>query len=121
MGLALLTPASSVLLPAFGTPMIPTSATSLSSISTHISMPSSPFSAICGALFFAVLKDALPLPPLPPGMIISLCPCANISAMTSPVSEFLTTVPGGTRTVRSRPSLPCIFFPPPLPPGSARW
>jgi len=48
-------PARKVDLPALGTPMMPTSATSFSSISTHISTPSSPFSAICGALFFAVL------------------------------------------------------------------
>ena len=101
--------------------MIPTSATSLSSISTQYSMPSSPFSAIWGALFLAVLKLALPRPPRPPGITISRWPCANISASVSPVRESRITVPGGTSTTRSRPFWPCMRLPPPLPPGSARW
>mmetsp|Transcript_5723 Transcript_5723/g.23172 ORF Transcript_5723/g.23172 Transcript_5723/m.23172 type:complete len:291 (-) Transcript_5723:378-1250(-) len=101
--------------------MIPTSATSLSSISTQCSMPSSPFSAICGALFFAVLNDALPRPPRPPGITISRWPCANISASVSPVFASRITVPGGTFTTLSFPFWPCIFLPPPFPPGSARW
>ncbi len=66
LGLAALTTLSSVDLPALGTPMMPTSATSFSSSSIQASSPGSPFSARRGAVLRAVLKAALPRPPRPP-------------------------------------------------------
>mmetsp|Transcript_36465 Transcript_36465/g.89944 ORF Transcript_36465/g.89944 Transcript_36465/m.89944 type:complete len:262 (+) Transcript_36465:1348-2133(+) len=101
--------------------MMPTSATSFSSISTQICCPSSPFSAICGALFLAVLNEALPRPPRPPGITISRWPCAKSSTSTRWSALSRTTVPGGTSTTVSLPLVPCIFLPPPLSPGMARW
>jgi len=65
---------SSVLLPALGTPTMPTSATSLSSRSSQSSDPAAPCSAMAGALFRAVLNDALPRPPRPPADSSALSP-----------------------------------------------
>lgn len=86
--------ARNVLFPAFGTPMMPTSATSFNSSSNHISSPGAPetkvgklketqkvpFSAIVGALFRAVLKAQFPRPPFPPTANKALSPPQNVKA-----------------------------------------
>lgn len=60
-------------------PLNPFSLT-LSSRSIHCSLPSSPFSAIAGAVLRRVLKLVLPLPPLPPTSSSAVCPGCSSSA-----------------------------------------
>ena len=66
--------ASSVDLPAFGSPTSPTSAISRSSRRSQRSSPGSPFWACLGAWWVAVSKWTLPRPPRPPRATIATCP-----------------------------------------------
>ena len=103
----------SVDFPAFGNPIIPTSAISFSSSSIHLSSPFSPSSAVVGVWFVGDLNAALPLPPFPPLATTTLCPFSVRSAIISPVSASFITVPTGTFSTRSSADLPCLFEPEP--------
>jgi hypothetical protein len=111
LGRAALTTLSRVDLPALGTPMMPTSATSLSSNSSQCSSPGSPFSATLGAVLRAVLNAALPRPPRPPRAITISCPAWTRSASTAPLSASRTRVPAGTGMRRSGPAAPYLLAP----------
>src|SRR5437660_8930989 len=108
-----------VLLPALGNPMGATSAMSLSSMSSQRSSATSPCSAKEGARRRLDRKRALPLPPRPPRAASHRSPAATRSASASP-PLLRTTVPSGTFTTASAPRAPCLPFPWPWPPFSAR-
>ena len=117
MGRAALTTASRLDFPAFGAPMIPTSASSFNSRRRACSTPGSPSSAKRGYLLVEVAKLAFPLPPRPPWATTTLAPGSVISATLSfPVQ---TSVPTGTRNVILSPSFPRRLLPWPWPPSYA--
>src|ERR671919_2588311 len=104
-GRALLIREISVDFPAFGNPTSPTSARSLSSRCSFRSSPVSPFWAKAGARLVGVANLALPFPPRPPDAATSSSPGLARSAISVPSSSW-TTVPAGTRMIRSRPLAP---------------
>jgi len=72
-----------------------------------------------GAGFFGVAKRMLPLPPRPPRATTTSCPWRVRSAMISPVSSSMTTVPGGTRTTSGSALAPFMPFGFPFSPRAA--
>src|SRR2546428_3271869 len=118
-GRALVSAARSVDFPAFGRPVRPTSARSLSSSRISRRSPLPPSSAIRGARRVLLTNRALPFPAAPPRAITSSSPGDTRSAMVRPVASSTTTVPTGTRTTRSVPALPVCFRPAPAPPDRA--
>lgn len=75
--------------PALGTPMIPASATSLSSRLSQMDAPSSPSSAMMGALLVDVLNDALPRPLRPPCTSSALSPASpRVPVITQSVLDL---------------------------------
>ena len=93
MGLAAEIAEISVDLPAFGNPMIATSARSLSSIASRRSAPGRPGFAKRGAWRVGVAKCWLPQPPLPPLTRRTRSPALTRSATSSPLSASVTTEP----------------------------
>jgi hypothetical protein len=73
-----------------------------------------------GARFTLDLKWMLPMPPLPPFASSAWSPFFARSAITSPLSASLMTVPTGTRRMMSSAPLPYWSRPRPFSPGFAR-
>src|SRR5690606_36352844 len=107
-----------VLLPAFGKPSRPTSASSFSSSFSTRCSPSSPGVDCRGERLVELLKCMLPRPPLPPRATNRRSPWRVRSPITSSVSTLTTTVPTGTVMTLSSPPLPYIWLPMPF---SPRW
>src|SRR5690606_30110110 len=113
-----------VLLPAFGKPSRPTSASSFSSSFSTRCSPSSPGVDCRGERLVELLKCMLPRPPLPPRATSRRSPWRVRSPITSSVSTLTTTVPTGTVMTLSSPPLPYIWLPMPFSPRCAlnwRW
>src|SRR6185437_7124225 len=113
-----------VLLPAFGKPSRPTSASTFNSSFSSRSSPGVPGVKRRGARLVELLKWMLPRPPLPPFATSSFWPCAVKSPINSSVSRLNTEVPTGTRIVVSSPPRPYMSLPMPFWPRCAlnwRW
>ena len=91
--------------------MKPTSAISFNSSITFISSPFLPGSANVGACLTEFLNFALPLPPLPPLAMMTSSPSFFKSIISPFELNSLTSVPTGTLSIMSSPSLPyCNLF-----------
>src|SRR6185437_540355 len=113
-----------VLLPAFGKPSRPTSASTFNSSFSSRSSPGVPGVKRRGARLVELLKWMLPRPPLPPCATSSFSPCVVRSPINSSVSRLKTDVPTGTRIVVSSPPRPYMSLPMPFWPRCAlncRW
>ena len=109
----------SVDFPADGIPIIPISATSLSSSCRSHSPGISPSSANAGACLVLEQKCAFPYPPLPHSATRTFIPLVSRSNRSSPEFTSFTSVPVGTMSMRSSPLTPCMSCFPPLCPFSA--
>ena len=83
--------------------------------------PGRPGSARRGARLVEVANAALPRPPRPPRATSTFSPSTvrSASGISSSLPKSYATVPGGTSSTRSSPSLPVQFDPSPCPPRSA--
>ncbi|MCY1240851.1 hypothetical protein D9M72_537190 [compost metagenome] len=93
-------------LPALGMPSRPTSASTLSSSLSMRRSPGLPSTCWRGARLVLDLKCRLPQPPMPPSARHTRWPCSVRSAMTSPVSMSVISVPTGMRSEMSSPAAP---------------
>lgn len=109
----------SVDFPAEGIPMIPTSATSLSSRWTSNFVPKSPCSQKCGALRVELTKWALPYPPFPPIQRRTTSPGLARSWRSFPLSFSYISVQTGSFTILSGAFAPCMSCMPHRSPSSA--
>ncbi len=99
--------------------MIPTSAISLSSRVSGISLPGSPGSNWRGVWLVALRKRQLPRPPRPPAATTTVWAMVVRSARISPEAVKRTMVPQGTRSSSGLPALPLHLRPAPGAPFSA--
>ena len=102
-----------------GMPSRPTSASTRNSISRFFVSPGMPRVNWRGARFTLDLKWMLPRPPLPPCASVTRSPFLARSAIVSPVSASLITVPTGMRSTMSSAPLPYWSRPRPFSPSRA--
>ena len=118
-GVAFVIAASKLDLPAFGKPIIPTSAIVFNCNHIQNSSPAVPLVNFLGARLVELLKLVFPRPPLPPIATTN----SSFSFLKSNSKVLLSSskicVPIGTFNIKSFPVLPVLFLPLPFSPLSA--